>query len=181
MLRSIPTLRRFARSLTGDADRAEDLVQDTLLRGVANIHSFQPGTNLEAWLMVILRNSFLSQIRAFRKEAVYQISVRDEPIASHANQFGTIQFRELQKALENLPKNHRKALLLVFGYGYSYAEAATMCACPAGTIKSRANRARLRLRELMRADSAAEFGPDKGDLAVVAAALVGAPQLQELN
>jgi RNA polymerase sigma-70 factor (ECF subfamily) len=171
MLCSIPTLRRFAKSLTRDADRAEDLVQDTLLRGIANIHSFTPGTNIAAWLMVILRNSFLSQLRARRKENAYKASQHDEPIAFRAPQFDAVLFRELREALTRVPLDQRKALLLVFGYGYTYAEAATMCDCPAGTIKSRANRAHVRLRELMQADPAAEFNPDKNQIAAVGAAL----------
>ncbi len=172
MLRSIPTLRRFAKSLTGDADRAEDLVQEALVRGLANIHTFQPGTNIQAWLMVILRNSFLSQLRARRHESAYKAFLYNEPTSSHPNQFGTVQLRELSKALANVPPDQRKALLLVFGYGYSYGEAASMCGCPAGTIKSRANRARGRLQKLMQAYSAAEFAPDKDHLAVVAACSV---------
>jgi RNA polymerase sigma-70 factor, ECF subfamily len=169
MLRSIPILRRFAKSLTGDPDRAEDLVQDALVRGIANIRTFRPGTNIQAWLMTILRNSFLSQLRMHRREIAYKASLHAEPIASHPNQFGAVQIRELGEALTKVPNDQRKALLLVYAYGHSYAQAAVMCHCPVGTIKSRANRARERLAQLMGA-GAADFGPDQHVLGLVAAA-----------
>jgi RNA polymerase sigma-70 factor (ECF subfamily) len=156
-------------------------VQDALLRGIANIHRFQPGTNIEAWLMVILRNSFLSQIRAAKHETAHKALMYGEPIAAHPNQLGAVQLRELRQALTKVPQDQREALLLVAGYGYSYDDAARMCGCPAGTIKSRVNRARFHLRKLMQTSCATEFGPDERNVAVVAATLVGTPQLQQFK
>lgn len=168
MLRSIPNLRRYAKSLTGNADLADDLVQEALLRAIANIDSFQSGTNMEAWLLKILRNSFLTQCRKRRHEVAYKASLRSEPTSSLPNQYSTIQLAELKENLVNVPGPQREALLLVSAYGYSYGQAAAICHCPAGTIKSRANRARVRLSELMHVDRAAEFGPAERDLAVIA-------------
>ena len=67
ILATIPNLRAFATSLSGSLDRADDLVQETLLRALANIDSFQPGTNLSAWLFTILRNQFRSEYRKRRR------------------------------------------------------------------------------------------------------------------
>lgn len=178
MLRSIPTLKRYAQSLTGNADRADDLVQEALLRGLANIGSFQSGTNMEAWLFTILRNHFLTQCRQRKHDVAYKASLRAEPISTHPNQYSTVQIRELQQTLVDIPESQREALLLVFAYGYTYSEAAAKCRCPAGTIKSRANRARSRLAKLMHVDHVAEFGPAERDLAVIAAS--GSKQ-QRLN
>jgi RNA polymerase sigma-70 factor, ECF subfamily len=180
MLRSIPVLRQFAKSLTGDADRANDLVQDALLRAIASIDSFQSGTNMEAWLLTILRNSFLSQYRKHRHELAYKASLSAERGCSHATQYSTVQLREVQQALVKVPRSQRDALLLVSAYGYSYAEAAAICHCPSGTIKSRANRARVQLTKLMNVDRD-EFGPSGRDLAVLEAASSVAPRGHQLN
>jgi RNA polymerase sigma-70 factor, ECF subfamily len=167
MIRSIPTLRRFARSLTHNADDADDLVQEALLRGVAKIESFQPGTNMEAWLLTILRNLFLTQCRRRRHETAYKVSLRTQRSSAHPSQFSAIQLGELQKSLASVPGSYREALLLVFAYGYSYDEAAAMCGCPAGTIKSRVNRARLQLSKQMHVDDVSDFGPAERDLAII--------------
>jgi RNA polymerase sigma-70 factor, ECF subfamily len=167
MVRSIPMLRRFAKSLTGNADQADDLVQEALLRGMAKIESFQPGTNMEAWLLIILRNLFLTQCRRRRHELAYRDSLRSQRSSAHPHQYSAIQLRELERGLASVPGSHREALLLVSAYGYSYDEAAAMCGCPAGTIKSRVNRARMRLSQKMDIDDAAEFGPAERDLAVI--------------
>ncbi len=167
MVRSIPTLRRFAKSLTRNTDQADDLVQEALVLGIAKMESFQPGTNMEAWLVTILRNLFLTQCRRRRRETAYRASLRAQRSSAHPSQYSAIQLRELEKSLASVPGSHREALLLVFAYGYSYEEAAAMCGCPAGTIKSRVNRARMRLSEKMHVDHAAEFGPAECDLAVL--------------
>ncbi len=167
MVRSIPTLRGFAKSLTGNADQADDLVQEALVRGIAKIESFQPGTNMEAWLVTILRNVFLTQCRQRRHETAYKASLRSQRSSAPPSQYSAIQLRELEKNLASVPEAHRDALLLVFAYGYSYKEAAAMCGCPDGTIKSRVNRARMLLSEKMYVDHAAEFGPAERDLAVL--------------
>jgi len=173
MVHAMPALRRFAKTLAGNADRAEDLVQEALVRGIANISSFQPGTNMEAWLLTILRNLFLTQCRQRRQDLAYKATLRTARTSSHAHQYSAVQMRELEASLADVPPAQREALLLVFAYGYSYGEAAAICRCPAGTIKSRVNRARLQVAKLMHVDGADEFGPGERDLAVMAASTVG--------
>ena len=181
ILRSIPALRRFAKSLTRDFDRANDLVQETLLRGITNIRQFQPGTNMAAWLMTILRNFFLSQLRKERYEIADEGAVYANTIPTKPNQISSIELRDLQKALPKLSADQRKALLLIFVYGHSYLEAAAMCGCPAGTIKSRANRARALLCKLTQRDHVAEFSPGDEILVAVTASASAGPASQQLN
>lgn len=181
MLRFIPALRRFAKSLTGNSDSADDLVQEALVRAIANIDSFQSGTNMQAWLLTILRNAFITQYRQQRHELAYKTSLRANPVSSYPNQYSTLQLRELEESLANVPAPQRRALLLIFVYGYSYREAAAICHCPAGTIKSRANRARVQIAKLMHVGHVDDFGPDERDLAVVAATGLGETKQAQLH
>ncbi len=145
MLAAVPSLRAFAISLSGNVDRADDLVQETLLRAMANIDSFQPGTNMSAWLFTILRNLFRSEYRKRRREVEDTDGSYAETLTSHPEQQGRIEFEEFRKALSQLPPDQREALILVGASGFSYEEAAAICDCAVGTIKSRVNRARTRL------------------------------------
>ncbi len=153
MLAAVPSLRAFAISLSGNVDRADDLVQETLLRAVTNIDSFQPGSHMSAWLTTILRNLFLTEYRKRRRE------VED------AN--GRVEFEEFRVALAKLPSGQREALLLVGASGFSYEEAAAICESAVGTIMSRVNRARTRLSKLLSIDSADRFGQDHTTRAVL--------------
>ena len=170
VLGAVPSLRAFAISLCGNVDRADDLVQETLLRALANINSFQPGTNMSAWLFTILRNHFRSEYRKRRREVEDGEGHYAETLKSQPEQHGQVEFREFREALAHLPSDQREALILVGASGFSYEEAANICGCAVGTIKSRVNRARTRLAELMSIDSADEFGPDEQTRAVLAAA-----------
>jgi RNA polymerase sigma-70 factor (ECF subfamily) len=161
MLAAIPNLRAFAMSLSGNADRADDLVQETVMRAMASIGSFTPGTNMAAWLFTILRNLFRSQYRKRRREVEdpdgsYLASLKMPP-----EQFGRLEFKELVEALAKLPDVQREALLLVAASGFSYDEAAAICDVAVGTIKSRVSRARQLLAELLVIDSPAKFGLDR--------------------
>jgi RNA polymerase sigma-70 factor (ECF subfamily) len=161
MLAAIPNLRAFAMSLSGNADRADDLVQETVMRAMASIGSFTPGTNMAAWLFTILRNLFRSQYRKRRREVEdpdgsYLASLKMPP-----EQFGRLEFKELVEALAKLPDVQREALLLVAASGFSYDEAAVICDVAVGTIKSRVSRARQLLAELLVIDSPAKFGLDR--------------------
>jgi RNA polymerase sigma-70 factor (ECF subfamily) len=167
MLAAVPGLRAFAMSLSGKADRADDLVQGTLLRAIANINSFKPGTNMSAWLFIILRNLFRSEFRKRRREVEdadgsYLASLKSSP-----EQHSRLEFKELFDALAKLPVGQREALLLVGASGFSYDDAAAICATAAGTIKSRVNRARIRLAGLLEIDSADRFGPDPATHAIL--------------
>jgi len=159
LLSTIPKLRAFAISLVGDIDRADDLVQNTILRAWEKHDKFEPGTNLRAWLFTVLRNIFYSECRKWRREiedADEKFSARLAilPAQQHCAEFG-----ELRSALMQLSAEQREAILLVAAEGLGYEEAAVICEVPVGTIKSRVNRARARLAELLGHDDN-EFGPD---------------------
>lgn len=161
MLSAVPSLRAFAISLCGNVDRADDLVQETLLRAWANIHSFEPGTNMSAWLFTILRNLFRSEYRKRRREVPDGDGTYADTMKTQPEQSSRVEFEEFRVALNKLPTDQREALVLVGASGFSYEEAAEICGCAVGTIKSRVNRARTRLAELMAIESADDFGPDR--------------------
>jgi RNA polymerase sigma-70 factor (ECF subfamily) len=167
ILNAIPSLRAFAISLCGNVDRADDLVQETMLRALANIDSFQPGTNMSAWLFTILRNHFRSEYRKRRREVEDTDGSYAESLKSHPEQLGHVEFGEFREALAKLAPDQREALILVGASGFSYEEAANICGCAVGTIKSRVNRARTRLAELMAIETVDDFGPDRTTRAVL--------------
>ena len=167
ILAAVPSLRAFAISLCGNVDRADDLVQETMLRALANIHSFQPGTNMSAWLFTILRNLFRSEYRKRRREVEDTDGSFAESLKSHPEQIGHVEFQEFRTALAQLPAEQREALILVGASGFSYEEAAEICECAVGTIKSRVNRARSRLAKLLAIDGIDDFGPDRTTQAVL--------------
>ena len=167
VLAAIPSLRAFAISLSGNVDRADDLVQETILRALANIHSFQPGTNMPAWLFTILRNLFRSEYRKRRREVEDADGSFAETLRSNPDQLGRVEFQEFREALAQLPAEQREALILVGASGFSYEEAADICECAVGTIKSRVNRARSRLAKLLHIEDVSEIGPDHATRAVL--------------
>src|ERR1700754_1157432 len=168
VLAAVPSLRAFAISLCGNVDRADDLVQETLLRALANINSFEPGTNMSAWLFTILRNHFRSEYRKRRREVEDGDGSYADSLKSHPEQYGRVEFEEFRTALAKLPPDQREALVLIGASGFSYEEAAEICSCAVGTIKSRVNRARTRLSELMAVESVDDFGPDRTPRAILA-------------
>jgi len=161
MLESVPSLRAFAISLCGNVDRADDLVQEALLRAWANMESFQPGTNMSAWLFTILRNLFRSEYRKRRREVEDVDGTYAERLTSLPEQNSRLEIVEFRNALKLLPSEQRESLILVGASGFSYEEAAQICGCAVGTIKSRVNRARSRLAQILSIDSASDFGPDR--------------------
>ena len=169
MLSAVPSLRAFAISLSGNIDRADDLVQETLLRAIANIDSFQPGTNMSAWMFTILRNLFRSEYRKRRREVEDTDGSYAESLKSHPEQASRLEFQEFRTALAKLPPDQREALILVGASGFSYEEAANICGCAVGTIKSRVNRARTRLADLLSIEGSEDFGPDQSTRAIMAA------------
>src|SRR5258707_1403513 len=168
MLGAVPSLRAFAISLSGNVDRADDLVQETLLRAWANLNSFEPGTNMSAWLFTILRNLFRSEYRKRRREVADSEGTYAETLKTQPEQPGRVEFEEFRTALAKLPSDQREALILVGASGFSYEDAAGICGCAVGTIKSRVNRARTRLADLLAIDSVDDFGPDRPTRAVLA-------------
>jgi len=167
ILATVPTLRAFAVSLCGNVDRADDLVQETIVRAITNIDSFQAGTNLPAWLFTILRNLFRSEYRKRRREVEDTDGSYTASLKTFPEQDSRMEFEELRVALTKLPADQREALVLVAASGFSYQEAADVCGCAVGTIKSRVNRARTRLVELLSVDESTYFGPDETTRAVV--------------
>jgi len=168
VLSTVPSLRAFAISLCGNIDRADDLVQETLLRALSHIDSFEPGTNMPAWLFTILRNLFRSEYRKRRREVEDADGRYADTLKSHPEQVGRVEFEEFRTALAKLPADQREALILVGASGFSYEDAASICGCAVGTIKSRVNRARTRLADLLAIDSVDDFGPDRATRAVLA-------------
>ncbi len=150
IMATVPSLRAFAVSLTRDVDRGEDLVQETVLRAISKQQQFVAGTNLQAWLFTILRNQFLSDHR----KAVREVEDADGSYAatmiSLPDQEDRIMIQDLEAALDELPEGQREAIMLVGAEGLSYEEAAQALGCAVGTVKSRVNRARHSLAELMR-------------------------------
>ena len=170
MLAVVPRLRAFAISLCGDAVRADDLVQEALVRALSNIGSFEPGTNMSAWLMTILRNQFRSEYRKRRRQVEDSTGSYTDRLRSLPEQEGHVEISEFQGALSKLPVEQREALVLIGALGFSHEEVANICGCAIGTIKSRVNRARHHLADLLSIEGPEDFGPDRTMRAVLARA-----------
>jgi RNA polymerase sigma-70 factor, ECF subfamily len=168
ILAAVPKLRAFAISLSGNVDRADDLVQETLVRALANIHSFEPGTNMQAWLFTILRNLFRSEYRKRRREVEDVEGRYSDTLVSQPEQGSRLELKQMRAALAKLPDDQREALILVGASGFSYEEAAAICGCAVGTVKSRVNRARNRLAAELSIETVEDLGPDTEVRAVVA-------------
>ena len=160
LLGAIPNLRAFAVSLTHNSDRADDLVQETLVKAWDKQASFQPGTNLKAWLFTILRNEFYSQIRKRGREVQDTDGAMTARLAVHPAQDGSLDLDDFRAALNTLPEDQREAIILIGASGFSYEEAAEICGCAVGTIKSRVSRARSRLQEVLGVAGESDYGPD---------------------
>lgn len=171
VLELLPALRAFARSLTRNRTEADDLVQETLLKALANIHRFDPGTNLRAWLFTILRNTYYTDMRKRRRENEGLAALSHQETNVGPSQEWAMTLKSLQDALTHLPDDQREALVLVGAAGLSYEEAAEVCGCALGTIKSRVNRARAKLLVLMGADATADVV--EGDAVALSAAHAG--------
>lgn len=161
LIAAIPRLRAFAFSLCRNSDRADDLVQQTLVKAWANMSSFEPGSNIAAWLYTILRNEFYSEFRKLRHEVPDTDGAFAARLASYPTQDSHIDFQDFRAALFKLADDHREALMLIGASGLSYEEAAKICGCAVGTMKSRVHRARSKLAELLTIGSADQIGPDR--------------------
>lgn len=145
----IPHLRAFGRSLSGNRDLADDLVQETLLKAWAARQRFQAGTNMRAWTFIILRNLYLSQMRRARFKGEWDDLVADKILAAPASQDRHVELGDMQRALLHLPPPQREALILVGAGGFAYEEAAEICQVAVGTIKSRVARGRVALEAIL--------------------------------
>ena len=146
LLDAIPSLRAFGISLIGTADKADDLVQETLVKAWAKQTSFVPGTNLKAWLFTILRNEFYTQMRKRGREVTDSEGVHASKLAGHPEQIGHLDMQDFRAALDKLPADQREAIILVGASGFPTkkrpkcaiarsapsraASAAPACACP---------------------------------------------------
>lgn len=145
----LPHLRAVARSLTGNREWADDLVHDTVVRALTAEAQFQPGTNLKAWLMTILRNHYINGLRRRKFEVQPVGEIPDSALPVAPSQEHTVEMNEVAAALQHLSVEHREILVLISAAGMSYEEAAGVCGCAVGTIKSRLNRARSELRRVL--------------------------------
>lgn len=141
----IPALRAFARTFCRETSEADDLVQETLTRGLAHLHQFEPGTSMKSWLFTIMRNTFYTRVRIEAREAPGVAECVSQRPAADATQEWSARGREMERAIQRLPEPQREVLMLIGVLGVSYDEAARICGCAIGTVKSRLNRARLRL------------------------------------
>lgn len=156
----IPHLRAFARSLCRDAAEADDLAQEALVKAWRARDSFQPGTNLKAWVFMILRNHFYSERRkAWRKNEITTEDDIERPSPSKAAQHASVELDEVRRALSVLSEEQREAIILVGAGGFSYEEAADICDCAVGTIKSRVSRARTSLLSHLEKGDVGERSP----------------------
>jgi RNA polymerase sigma-70 factor (ECF subfamily) len=146
----IPRLRRYARGLTRNADRADDLVQETLLRAIAKSHLWQTGTDLRAWLFTIMHNQHVNLVRkSMREEPAVDITQFSSSLVANTDPTASRQLRELERALGCIREEQREAILLVGLEGMSYEDAAQILNVPIGTVRSRLSRGRDALRSLM--------------------------------
>ena len=146
----MPRLRRYARALTRDLARADDLVQNCLTRAVAKQHLWQYGTDLRAWLFTILHNQHVNDIRRSVREGASVAVEEMEPVLTvQSNAIAWLQLRDLEIAIGKLPQEQREVILLVGLEGMSYDEVAAILRVPVGTVRSRLSRGRAALRRLM--------------------------------
>jgi RNA polymerase sigma-70 factor (ECF subfamily) len=157
---ALPHLRAFAISLTGDIDRADDLVQEAVVRGLSHLHQFKRGTNFQGWMFTILRNQFHSNYRKRRREVEDADGAYAAKFAVAPEQGARLDFGDFREALTKLSPEQREAILLIGAEGLTYEETAEICNTKVGTIKSRVNRARKRLAELLGYEKIDEIGPD---------------------
>jgi len=146
LLACLPRLRRYARALTGDSASADDLVQDTVERGWTRIAQWRPDGDLRAWLFGIMHNLHIDQLRRAAPPAV-ELEDGDLPDAPCST--ATLDMRDLERALQQLPTAQREVLLLVALEELRYEDVAAALGIPLGTVMSRLSRARENLRRLM--------------------------------
>ncbi len=153
LMEAVPHLRAFALSRTRNLERAEDLVQESILRAWDKRASFEPGTNLKAWLFTILRNQHYSEHRKLWREVEDVDGIYASGLVSLPDQIGRLELRDISVALDKLCPEYREALLLVGVQGMSYEDAAAVMGTAVGTAKSRVNRARKHMAEFLRLDT----------------------------
>jgi RNA polymerase sigma factor (sigma-70 family) len=150
----IPALRAFARTFCRDPSDADDLVQETLTKGLANLDKYERGTRMKSWLFTIMRNTFYTHAKTRLRESPGLADCASGRLISEPTQEWTVRSREVHEAINRLPPSKREVLVLIGVLGVSYEEAAEICRCAVGTVKSRLNRARATILEHLGEDSA---------------------------
>lgn len=146
----LPHLRAFGRSLCGNADLADDLVQETMLKAWKAREQYIPGpSSMKSWAFVILRNCFLSQMRRKKFTADYDELAAERLLVAPDDQDDSLHLADVQRGLMQLPVDQREALVLIGAGQLSYEEAAAICGCAVGTMKSRVSRARTALHGIL--------------------------------
>lgn len=146
----LPHLRAFGRSLCGNADLADDLVQETMLKAWKAREQYIPGpSSMKSWAFVILRNCFLSQMRRKKFTADYDELAAERLLVAPDDQDDSLHLADVQRGLLLLPVDQREALVLIGAGQLSYEEAAAICGCAVGTMKSRVSRARTALHAIL--------------------------------
>ncbi len=146
----IPKLRRYARALTRNASDADDLVQSCLTRAIEKQHLWQPGTDLRAWLFTILHNQYVNEVRRSAREGIsMDVEEMAGVLTTRPNVMGTLQLRDLERAIAQLSQEQRETILLNGLEGMSYEQIANVLDIPIGTVRSRLSRGRASLRLLM--------------------------------
>lgn len=151
----IPVIRRYARALTNDIHRSDDLVQDCLERAWSRLHQFKQGSNMKAWLFTIMHNIYANQARRYNKtpQLVDIDTMADRPCSSSRQELN-LELHDLNNALQQLPSEQKEVLLLVGLEGMRYQEVSDIIGIPLGTVMSRLYRAREKLRNIMEGDAA---------------------------
>ncbi|MFT3729859.1 MAG: sigma-70 family RNA polymerase sigma factor [Hyphomicrobium sp.] len=160
LISAVPNLRAFANSLCGDPTRADDLVQDTLVKAWSNLESFERGSNLKAWLFTILRNTYFSELRKRRREVEDADGALAERMSVLPEQQVHMDLVDFRKAFGKLSDDQKEVLLLVGAEGFSYEEAAAITNAAVGTVKSRVNRARVALNKSLGFDEGEDINPN---------------------
>jgi RNA polymerase sigma-70 factor (ECF subfamily) len=163
LVKLIPHLRAFARTLTGDAAQADDLAQDAMIKAWDARKSFQLGTNMKAWTFMILRNQFYSDKRRSWRQIQLDQEAAERTLVAVDNPEAPLALDELRLAMAMLPDEQREALILVGAGGFAYEEAADICGCAVGTVKSRVSRARKALQGILEAGDYDRDGGSAGD------------------
>ncbi len=145
----LPRLRRYARSLLRDSVRAEDLVQDTLVRALEKAHLYQHDTNLRGWLVTIMHNEHVNAARRHMRGPIYVSDDAIGELGRAQSQEAPVELREIRRAVARLPDEQRAPLLLHWLHGFKYEEIAAQMGLPLGTVQSRISRARKALRAMI--------------------------------
>jgi RNA polymerase sigma-70 factor (ECF subfamily) len=163
LIAALPRLRRYARVLTGDLNRADDLVQDTLARAWAKRRLWRAGSDLRAWLFTIMHNVHINQFSIRQRQyAEISLDADDGPgagwdIPVRSTQSDRLELVELFAQIARLPKEQREVLLLAAVEELRYQDIAEVLGVPIGTVMSRLNRARERLRRMSGAEHPASL------------------------